>query len=380
MADVTPTQGFADRAALERLIAQDGSTDPFVSLYLNTERESIPRNLRERAIAALDGAAANGGAAGDVLRTERPRLEPLLEGLHPMGPGLGIFASEAGGVLEALWLPVPVHDHLRVGAGLYALPLMDQLDELEPVALAFVEKDKARLLVADAGRLAEAEHTHAGGGGEHRRSGRQSARQFQGRSAQRAEDFAREVAAELEALRKEHPFRRLFLSGPKEPVTLLRKHLTAEQAGQVAGELALDAHASDAAMVEALIPHAREAERAAERTLVEGLVTAAAKKQNAVMGLTDTLAAFGEHKVSQVVLASDQPLDGHRCTACGLLTGRLSPRCIRCGGATEEVDLREVLPPVVRQSAVAVEVVHGDAASALREHGGLAGLLKPVKH
>ncbi len=43
------------------------------------------------------------------------------------------------------------------------------------------------------------------------------------------------MVAELESLRREHPFRRLFLSGPKEPVTLLRKHLSAEQAGQVAG-------------------------------------------------------------------------------------------------------------------------------------------------
>ncbi len=133
-------------------------------------------------------------------------------------------------------------------------------------------------------------------------------------------------------------------------------------------------------MVEALIPHAREAERAAERTLVEGLVTAAAKKQNAVMGLTDALAAFGEHKVSKVVLTSDRSLDGHRCTACGLLTGRLSPRCIRCGGETEEVDLREALPPVARHSGVSIEVVHGDAADTLHQHGGLAGLLKPVKH
>ncbi len=175
MADVTPTQGFADRAALEGLIARDGSKETFVSLYLDTERESIPRNLRERAIAALDEAAAHGGAVAEVLRTERPRLNLLLEGLHPMGPGLGIFTSEAASMLEALWLPVPVHDHLRVGPGLYALPLVDQLDELEPVALAFGEKDKARLMVADAGRLAEAEYPQSGVSHQHR-SGRPSRR------------------------------------------------------------------------------------------------------------------------------------------------------------------------------------------------------------
>jgi peptide subunit release factor 1 (eRF1) len=364
---------------LKELIRLRRSPHQFLTFYLNIAGETIPRNVQERVVLALEATAekVRDTTLKKAFRREQERLGPLIPDLRPIGQGLLLLSSEEADILQVVWLPGSVGDHLRFGRGAYALPLMDLLDELEPIGIAFVEKDKARLLAASMGRLLAAEHFEADVPGRQKAGGWSAAR-YERHALEHAERHLRHVAERLVTFAHEHGFRRLFLGGPTEALTMFKQHLTAEMNALVVGEVPLAAHASDADMIEGVLPYAREVERAEEKRVVEELIVRAEKGQGAVTGLAATANALNERRVFKLVLDPAVDLPGSYCRACNLLFPEEDIICPRCGGKTANRDLRGEM--ATHASGAEIELVHGEAASLLWGYESIGALLRPEHH
>jgi hypothetical protein len=119
----------------------------------------------------------------------------------------------------------------------------------------------------------------------------------------------------------------------------------------------------------------REVERRRESDLVEQLITAAHKKQNAVVGLEDTLLALQEWRVWQLVYSEGLNLRGSQCTNCEALTASDEP-CPYCSHAVRAVnDLIQFAAERVFDLEGKVEQVRGSAAARLKEVGSIGAVL-----
>jgi peptide chain release factor subunit 1 len=333
-----------------------------------------------------------------AFKQERGAVEGFVRSLRPGGPCLGLLSSQQAGVWSALWLPSPVVEHVRFGRGAYVLPLMDLLDEWEPVGLVEVHKDKARIMVLSGGNLGEERHFEAEVPGRHRAGGGAPTRYRTGgtvaQEAQHAaggsagsrferhievhiEEHLKEVAKGLDETHRRVNFRRFFLAGPAEARALFKHHLSHEMGARMAGELHISTRVGAGAVAAKLAQAAQEAERRQESELVQELITRAEKDQGAVAGVAATLGALNDRQVHQLVLSADMDQPGRYCQTCSLVLPAESIRCPQCGARTRQVRLWEEIPGVAMAQDVAVEVVHGPAASELWAHEGIGGLLKP---
>ncbi len=380
-ADVGDRQSPITEAAIKSLVPLASSSKTFLTVYLNTGGETIPRNVQARIIDLLDryGDRTPEPTQRHLLHRERTRLVSLLSSLRPIGPGLMLLSSEDADLLSAYWLPMAVPDHVRLGAGAHVLPLLDITDELEPVGVALVEKNKARLLAVALGRLIDAIHMEANVPGREKAGGWASAR-YQRHAEEMAEQHLKDAARQLDEFQRKHHFRRLFLGGPPEALAVFKEQLSTDMAQRVAGDLALDAHASNTDLALRVLEPAQAAERRDERALVEVLVTRSEKDAGAVTGPAATLESLRLHRIETLVLDPVVEQPGRMCRACDLLFSEETIVCPYCDHPTELVELREELPRQILGQDMKVELVHGDAASLLWDQGSIGAVLKQEKH
>lgn len=392
-----PVQATVD--GLKKLIQMGNSSDLFLSLYVPTDPADISTDgVRLRIIALLDEVSrqVSGSPREQPFFIERKVVEEFSRSIRPGGVGLAIISSQQGQEWDALSLPVPVEEHARFGAGVDVLPLMDIIDELEPVAVVMVARDRARLMVFAGGRaekvqlvetpLPERDSTsgrvsprlqranltrEAGGGG---------AAGFERHMMTHIENHLKRVKQELESLYRGYSFHRLFLAGPTDTVAMFKRHLSHELQERLVEELEIDAHASDHEIGSRVLQAGREAERHKESELVQEIITRAEKEQDAVAGIASSLWALNRHQVHLLVLAGGTGQSGNSCSTCELLLPPEDIMCPQCDQKTQRINLWEELPGFALRRGIPVEVVHGEAASALWHYEGIGGMLKPVRH
>jgi hypothetical protein len=148
----------------------------------------------------------------------------------------------------------------------------------------------------------------------------------------------------------------------------------------LAGDLSIDAHASDQEITRQALQAAREAERRKEVELVQEIITRAEKDQGAVTGTAPSLWAINHHQMHLLVLAGESSGLGGYCANCEILLPPEDIVCPQCDKKPQRVDLWEELPGFALRRGVRLEVVHGEAASLLWHYQSIGGLLKPVRH
>ncbi|MCI0437975.1 MAG: hypothetical protein L0177_02460 [Chloroflexi bacterium] len=384
---------------MRKLIGLARSPELFLSVYLSTSPSQITtEGVRLRLAALLDEEQKEfeGTAWEAPLRSERESVESYVQTLRPGGQGLVILSSQEAQEGRALWLPQQVEYHARFGQGAYVLPLIDVLDEFEPVGLALVERDRSRLMALAAGQIVEERRLEAEVPGMHRAGGgyatgyRASSdiREAGGGAGDirerhilvHAERHFKEVVGSLEEMGRHHGFRRLFVAGPTETRNLFKSHLSSELSRTLAGEFSVDAHATDQELRDLALEHNREVERREEIRLVEEIVTRAEKQQGAVVGLDATLWALNRHELHLLALAGEVDWDGHYCSTCDILLPLENVLCPQCNEMTRRIALWEEIPGFALRNGVRLEVVHGEAASLLWGYDGLGGLLRFTQH
>ena len=398
MQTTEPIQATVDN--LKRWIPLARSPHLFLSAYLPTSRDDTTMDgIRLRLAARLEGIAldlADTPWAKPFLE-ERQAVESFMRSLRPGGRALALLGSRQAGEWSALWLPGPVPEQVHFGRGAYVLPLLDILDEWEPVGLVEVHKDKARVMVFAAGRIEEAHRFEAEVPGKHKAGEGYTARyqrgalghaeqhpagggasaRYQRHIETHAEQHLKEVARELQEAHHRFNFRRLFLAGPPEAVALFKPQLSQGLEAELAGNLSLSPRATDTEIWAQVAQATREVRRREEQAQVREVITRAEKGQGAVAGLAPTLAAVNERRVHLLVMAAGDEQPGRYCQSCQLVLPPEEIFCPRCDRKTLAADLRKEVPSLALAQGIRLELVHGEAASELWTYDGLAALLKP---
>jgi len=171
---------------------------------------------------------------------------------------------------------------------------------------------------------------------------------------------------------------RLVVGGPIEAVSELEKLLPDRIRQRIIGDLSLAVEATPKEVLAATMRVGHEFERAVELELVERLLTAAQKRQQAVVGLAATVQAVNEGRVMTLVYADGQHPAGSECTACHYLSGTPGERCPYCDGETAHIaDLVEVLAVEVVRNGGRLEHIAGEAALRLEnEARGIGAFLR----
>jgi peptide chain release factor subunit 1 len=265
-----PAQATAE--SLKALVPLARSSHLFLSAYLEATPEDTGMDgLRLRLAARLTELAQDlaGTPWAKAFQEERVRVESFVKSLRPGGRCLALLSSQEAGAWAALWLPSGTPDHVRFGRGAYVLPLVDMLDEWEPVGLVEVHKDKARIMVLTAGRMEETQEfqaevpgrSRAGGGAptryrpggsvapgaQHAAGGGAGAR-FERHIEVHIEEHLKDVAQGLNDVQRRVNFRRFFLAGPAEARALFKSHLSHEMEARLMGDLSFDPRATGAAI------------------------------------------------------------------------------------------------------------------------------------
>jgi peptide chain release factor subunit 1 len=393
-----PVHASAD--ALKRLIPLARSPHFFLSAYLSPEPDDPTMNgLRLRLAARMNEIAQElaDSPSERAFLEERAIVERFVSSLRPGGQSLMILSSQEAKTWDALWLPAPVHEHVRFGRGVYVLPLLEMLNEWEPVGLVEVRRDRGRIMVFSAGRLQEdrrftaevpGKHKVGGGTATHYRqsamgpemqhlAGGGAATRYQRHIEAHVEQHLIQVAQELGDMHQRTNFRRFFVTGPRETVAMFRPLLHHDLEARLGGALSFSPRATETEIFAQVIQRSREAERQEELGLVQELITRAEKGQGAVAGVVSTLGALDQRQVHRLVLAADMNQPGRYCHNCRVTLPVEAIFCPRCDRKTIKVNLWEELPGVALAQDVPIKVVHGEAASELWAYEGIGALLKP---
>jgi peptide subunit release factor 1 (eRF1) len=308
----------------------------------------------------------------DAFEAAAAQAERHLTQLVPGRPGLALFASGSADYLFAAPLPTRPVEEIAWAKAARLGPLVEVLDEFERLAVLLFDKERAILSTIF---LGEIEGRHAL---EDDVPGKQATGGWfalaQTRYARHHEEHVlrhakRTIALLMEVLR-DRPFDRLFLAGPDEAVELLTRHLPRPLKARMAGRVALELFADEAAIRKAALAAAEAVERRDELALVDELLNEATATRAAV-GVQATLDALNDRRVHVLFVADSLSGPAAECRRCERLS-ITAGRCPLCGGPLAELaDLRERVFERALEQGARIESLAGPAAAKLAGWGGL---------
>jgi peptide chain release factor subunit 1 len=375
-----------NRENLALLFARVPNAEPCVlSVYLNVD-QARPENLSRGFEAHLKQMAST------VRRLSAPEKERFTLAMHrvrdfvsaysPGAKGLAIFVDASDGFFWHRELDYPVIDQLRWNRELLLQPLINALDELEGYGVVLVDRAKSRLFVSSFGKVEEIASTavgnkrvrHVKATGSDRA---ESSSRMQRKADNQIRSNLRSVVKEIDQMVKTKRLRRLVLAGTPEITAELRGLMPARLALTIIGTIELPMTAPASRVLRATAPIAERFERQTEVEKVNTIVTSAAKKGNAVIGLGSTLKAVNTDRVWELIYAGGFLSPGYECPKCSALFSARANKCIYCDSRVQPVGnvVERAVEHAIRKQAK-IEVVLGDASAALRTAGGIGAILK----
>jgi hypothetical protein len=315
------------------------------------------------------------------------RVGKYLEDRHPQEKSLVIFAGV--GTWELVRLQLEVANELHWGR-----PDVSQLfwliEEHRPVGIIVVDRTGARFLRyqlqewvqieemkfdIDITQWKKEELGHVTGQNVRKTRGTQRD-VFEHRMEAQYARLCGLTAKRAATLSKKHNFAGIFFVGADHLVGPIKAAIPQELREQVVlikedlGKL------SDPEVQKTLEPMIAEWERRHQAAPVSALLES---KHGTILGIDETLAQVQKGRIRTLVLERDLDLRLHQCTQCGWMDRSADPVCRMCGGARHATTLREVLPDLVKTQHLKLEIVSGDAATTLKQVGGLGGWLREAK-
>ncbi|MGD1994764.1 MAG: host attachment protein [Anaerolineae bacterium] len=322
-------------------LAQFESETPILSVYLNvdpTERttEEYLLSLRQM-LKEVEGQAA----PKDIAAVQR-----YFEHEYDWsGRSVAVFSCAATDFWRAYTLAVPTPSGVTLARRPYLSPMVDLMDTYGRFAVGLVDRQQARFLLFDMGELAF-EQTFEGeevrklktGRGSSGGAGRRGGAQI---SSRREEEVAmrnlREAAKFAEHFFRQHKPQHLILGGAEHTLAHFRDALSKPLRDKLIGTLTIDPGANELEVRRRTFDLLQKAERAREDQIVEATFTAAAKGQEGVVGLDETLSAAHQGRIRILVIDRHYHAPGYRCDNCSYLTTQELSTCPFCGGTFIEI-------------------------------------------
>ncbi len=357
-----------DLHELAELVSESGSV---LSLYLHIDPQR--RSVDETKLSLrrlLAQATEQGAAPADVERIER-----FFEHEYDrQGRAVALFSCQAGKFWRDYTLLVPVQSTCYVGARPYITPLSDLWDNYGRVGVILVDRGGARLFVYHLGALEDSIGT-LGEEVKHHRQGGWGAQKLQRYDDQEARHNLKEAAAWADEYLNQHRVSRLVLAGTPENLAEFRGQAPRSLDDKVVGQTSLDTNASPAEAWERAFEVAQAAQRQAEESQLEQVITAAHKGGAGAFGLADTLTMLQQGRIHELLVSPDLHAPGQQCTQCQAVLLNMAVACPYCGG--ELVASADVVNLVVHAAVDAgLKVAVLDRSARLAEVGGIAAVLR----
>jgi peptide chain release factor subunit 1 len=370
-----------DRSFLRKLAEWDGGTVPVTSVYLAVDGRRHPR--KQDYLVQLE----------DLVRRVRARAEPLdrpsrrsvecdagaigsfVHDEFDRGPtrGLAVFASHGSGLWETITASRPFRNRAVVGSHPDLLPLEALLETYESFCSVLVDTSRARIFLAELGRIEERTELEDEVPGRHDQGGRSQAR-FQRHIDDHRARHLKRTADVLFRFSKRRSFDHLILGGPDEVAGAFEPLLHDYLKRKIRARISVPMTASASDVLARSLELEEQLERRRERTLVERLSGEADAGRRAVSGLAGTVGALAEDRVETLVVADGLAEPGVECPTCGWLSRR-GRVCRVCGSTTRGVD-DVVESAVARAYRLGCRVESVSEEGALAAHGGIGALLR----
>lgn len=342
-----------------RKLLDFSTTDPVVSLYLNTEP-------------SLGNAEAH-----------RLRLRNMLKDIHLekdveaivkffdhsydwAGRGVAVFSCTPAGLFQHIPLAVPVMDQVIVSSQPAVKPLVNLMDNFGGYGVVLVDKQSARFFYFHLGEIVERQSVTGEAVKQFKSGGASSLHGQRGGTLESSravqETIDRNMRDTVEFAVKffeEKHIRRIMIGGSDDNVSQFKNLLPKSWQSLVVGTFTISMIATTHEIMEKTMEVSREAENREEKEMVSQLITAAAKEEAAVAHLEPTLAAVTDARVQTLVIRDGLTAPGFYCSTCGLITSQAIKKHHPCPLPAARVDdvIHLAVNSVLRSGGV-IEVLH----------------------
>jgi peptide subunit release factor 1 (eRF1) len=375
-----------DREALRRLAEVSVPDGAVLSVYVNLDpSEFATADARSSAIGSAVNEAQR--AVGDegaldhlshaarvALRADVEQVREYLESADFDGTqGIAIFAAGGADLFEALHLPFPVANAVKVDAAPHVAPLADESEGAWLVVL--VNRRNARLFRGGPERLREEGRVEDDVHGQHDQGGWSQAR-YERSVDQDAQRHLERTARAVFQRHQRKPFDHLLVGAPDDSynqfVDLLDKGLRDRLRGRVESDVE---NVDDEQVTEAAAPAIAEYERQRQGELIARLNEGLGRGERAAAGLEGVLRCLNEQRVEVLLLEAGFSAEGVQCPQCGWIGVAGTGKC-----PADESEL-EPRPDVVdaaieRALAQDAELTTFRDRPEIESHGGIAAILR----
>jgi hypothetical protein len=326
-------------AELQRLLNFRSEAAPVASLYLELDGD---RQYLKQCRALLGGNPQRERAA---TREDLERIEACVTELAPEGRrGLAVFSSREAGLWQAIPLPDPAPNLLKLDAAPCLWPLLSTLDQYRRFGVALVDPRRARFFEV---YLGEVEELKASG------------LAASSRIADAAQRRLKAVADELGGLARRRAFDLVILGAPPEMEPLLINHLHTSLQDTLIVDGQLEVGMAPREVLAKVMLGEKQSRIVRESVLVHRLFDAVKTGRMGVVSLPATLQALNEGRARMLLVREGLAKMGKSCRRCGAL-GLSGKRCAYCGGDTDSVVnvVSEAVRSALEQNCQVFHVLH----------------------
>jgi peptide chain release factor subunit 1 len=251
--------------------------------------------------------------------------------------GLAMFSCAPQEYWQVVPLPVPVHSRITVGHAPAVGQLESVVEELRPIGVLLVDRQRTRLFVYEMGELVDLSEQVEELPRDYDERGQWERGDTSGHVAELVHQHLRHAAKAAFDLFGPRDVGRVALGGAPEAVAEVEGQLHSYLRERLAGRLNVAANAAPEEVRSAVLDLQARAERERESAVVARLRDAVGAGSTGVGGLGSTLQALNARRVERLVVSEDFHASGWRCPSCGGLTD-VGPRCGACEQPAERID------------------------------------------
>ena len=360
--------------ALQKIISFK-SESPVISLYLDTTREKVARDICIKSFKDMVKGIKIKEKEKTKVQNSLKKIQDYLkfEFRRNDKNGLALFTSIDSKLWEVFQLPEPVRDTLVINAHPYIKPLFAVLDRYRRFCIVLIDQRKARIFELFLGEIEEIREVEGSTLHQVKTSGWKGyGEKIHHHIEESITRHFREVADIVLSLARENHFDFLILGGTEENVATFSPFLHTSLKEKIIGTLPLDYRAD----IHEVLRMGREVERKEKEErvekILERILEEKTKKGLVSVGLPSVLNALNFAAIQVLLVAEDYREEGYRCPSCGYLSLD-KKKCPHCRIDLEKkIDIvEEAVETAILQDA---QVEYG--SKGLLKDFGITGLLR----
>ncbi len=293
---------------------------------------------------------------------------------YPLKTGsLCIFTCQAINFFQAICLPEPVNDVVRIDSYPYIRPLAELYDDYENVAVVVADNEKVRIYMVSSSATGT-EEVIKGDIKNHVKVGGWSQKRYERRRDKQLLQYAREIAGTLIKLDREEKYGHILLVGSKEILHIVEENMPKELQNKII-EKNLDLSKGKGSVNNEIMALLSDEEHRSQQNYWEYIRAEYLRGGLAAMGLDDVLHCTKAGRVDKMIIdRTFHPLV-ERCQSCYSLNVGEVETCTVCGSKLlfKVSVVNEILEMLIQSGA---EYHFADSLPELREVGGIAALLR----